>query len=131
MTNVQDIFCNSNRIERLEDEGEIFDSLKDYSDEWLKFLSILTLENDMDLNNVRWFSSKELIIAGMAMLMIHKELLEGLIEQYKNKHGLTHIIKKTESALEKMTKSNDETLKSFKHLIDFQECENKVNSLIY
>ena len=43
MTNVQSIFGNFNEIEVKEDEGEIFDSLKDFSDEWVKFLNILIM----------------------------------------------------------------------------------------
>ena len=129
MTNVQSIFGNFNEIEVKEDEGEIFDSLKDFADEWVKFLNILIIENDMDLNNVRWFSSKELIVSGMTMLMIHQELLEELIQEYKNKYGLTEIIKKTDSAFKKMVKSHNKTLKSYEHLIDFNECGKRIIGL--
>jgi len=129
MSNVQSIFGNFNEIEVKEDEGEIFDSLKDFADEWVKFLNILIVENDMDLNNVRWFSSKELIVSGMTMLMIHQELLEELIQEYKNKYGFTEIIKKTDSAFKKMVKSHNKTLKSFEHLIDFHECQKRIIGL--
>ena len=128
MTNVQSIFGNFNEIEVKEDEGEIFDSLKDFSDEWVKFLNILIIENDMDLNNVRWFSSKELIVSGMTMLMIHQELLEELIQEYKNKHGFTEIIKKTESAFKKMIKGHKKTLRFYEHLIDLNLCEKQIFS---
>lgn len=128
MSNVLSIYSSFNEIEILKDQSEISHSLKDFADEWLQFLNILTLENNNHLNNIRWFSSKELIVCGMAMLMVHQKLLQELIQEYKNKHGFTEIIKKTESAFEKMIKGHKKTLRFYEHLIDLNQCEKQIFS---
>ena len=48
------------------------------------------------------------------------------VQEYKNKYGFTEIIKKTDSAFKKMVKSHNKTLKSYEHLIDFNECGKRI-----
>ena len=86
----------------------------------------MIIEDDRNKNNVRWYSSNELFVSGMTMLIIHQELIEGTIQDYKNKYGLTSIIKKFESMFRKVITHNEETIRPYEYLINFNECEKRI-----
>ena len=129
MSNVHNIFGNLTKIQATEDEGEIFDSLKNFIDEFVSVLEILIVEDERNKNNLRWYSSNNLIICGMTMLTIHEELIEQLIQEYKKKHGLTAVIRKTESIFRKIVLDQNNTMQSYAHLVDYKECTKRFLSL--
>ena len=70
MSNVQSIFGNFNEIELTNDDHELVESCKDFIKESKEFTDYLIIEDDRNRNNVRWFSSKDLFVSGMTMLII-------------------------------------------------------------
>ena len=98
MSNVQSIFGNFNEIELSDDDHELVESCKDFIKESKEFTDYLIIEDDRNSNNVRWYSSKDLFVSGMTMLIIHQELIEETIEEYKIKYGETSVIKNIESS---------------------------------
>ena len=62
----------------------------------------------------------------MTMLIIHQELIEETIEDYKIKYGHTSVIKNIESMFRRVVEHNIETIKPYEHLIDFHECQKRI-----
>ena len=89
----------------------------------------MIIEDDRNRNNVRWFSSKDLFVSGMTMLIIHQEVIEETIEEYKVKHGHTSVIKNIESMFRRVVEHNIETIKPYEYLIDFHECQKRIIGL--
>ena len=63
------------------------------------------------------------------MLIIHQEVIEETIEEYKVKHGHTSVIKNIESMFRRVVEHNIETIKPYEYLIDFQECQKRIIGL--
>ena len=89
MSEVKSIFGNFDEIELNDDDRNLVELCKDFIKESKEFTDYLIIEDDRNKNNVRWYSSNELFVSGMTMLIIHQELIEGTIQDYKNKHGLS------------------------------------------
>mgnify|MGYP001336364329 FL=1 len=126
MSNVQSIFGNFNEIELTNDDHELVESCKDFIKESKEFTDYLIIEDDRNRNNVRWYSSKDLFVSGMTMLIIHQELIEETIEEYKSKHGHTSVIKNIESMFRRLVEHNKKTIKPYEYLIDFNECQKRI-----
>ena len=126
MSEVKSIFGNFDEMELNDDDQNLVELCKDFIKESKEFTDYLIIEDDRNKNNVRWYSSNELFVTGMTMLIIHQELIEGTIQDYKNKHGLTSIIKKFESMFRKLITHNEETIRPYEYLINFNECEKRI-----
>ena len=129
MSNVQSIFGNFNEVELTNDDHELVESCKDFIKESKEFTDCLIIEDDRNRNNVRWYSSKSFFVTGMTMLIIHQELIEETIEEYKIKYGRTPVIKKIESMFRRLVEHNIETIKTYEYLIDFHECQKRIIGL--
>ena len=129
MSNVQSIFSNFNEIELTNDDHELVKSCKDFIKESREFTDYLIIEDNRNRNNIRWYSSKRFFVTGMTMLIIHQELIEETIKEYKIKYGHTSVIKKIESMFRRVVKHNIETIKPYEYLIDFHECQKKIIGL--
>ena len=126
MSKVKSIFGDL-QIEEAKDECQTLVKLcKDFIKESKEFTDYLIIEDDRNKNNVRWYSSKDLFVSGMTMLIIHQELIEGTIQEYKDEHGLTSIIKRIESMFRKVIAHNAETIRPYEYLINFNECEKRI-----
>ena len=126
MPNVQSIFGNFNEIDLTNDDHGLVESCKDFIKESKEFTDYLIIEDDRNKNNVRWYSSKDLFVSGMTMLIIHQELIEETIKEYKIKHGHTSVIKRIESMFIRAVEHNIETIKPYEYLIDFHECQKRI-----
>ena len=129
MSNVKSIFTNFNEIELTNDDHDLVKSCKDFMKESKEFIDYLVIEDSRNKNNIRWYSSKNFFISGMAMLIIHQELIEVMIEEYKVKQGKTSVIKKIESIFRKVISYNEETIKPYKYLIDIHECQKRIHGI--
>ena len=129
MSNVQSIFGNFNEIELTNDDHELVESCKDFIKESKEFTDYLIIEDDRNRNSVRWYSSKDLFVSGMTMLIIHQELIEETIAEYKIKYGHTSVIKNIESMFRRVVEHNIETIKPYEYLIDFHECQKRIIGL--
>ena len=126
MSEVKSIFGDL-QIEEAKDKCQTLVELcKDFIKESKEFTDYLIIEDDRNKNNVRWYSSKDLFVSGMTMLIIHQELIEGTIQEYKDEHGLTSIIKRIESMFRRIVEHNIETIKPYEYLIDFHECQKRI-----
>jgi hypothetical protein len=126
MSEIKSIFGDL-QIEEAKDECQTLVELcKDFIKESKEFTDYLIIEDDRNKNNVRWYSSKDLFVSGMTMLIIHQELIEGTIQEYKDEHGLTSIIKRIESMFRRIVEHNIETIKPYEYLIDFHECQKRI-----
>ena len=126
MSEVKSIFGDL-QIEEAKDKCQTLVELcKDFIKESKEFTDYLIIEDDRNKNNVRWYSSKDLFVSGMTMLIIHQELIEGTIQEYKDEHGLTSIIKRIESMFRRIVEQNIETIKPYEYLIDFHECQKRI-----
>ena len=126
MSEVKSIFGDL-QIEEAKDKCQTLVELcKDFIKESKEFTDYLIIEDDRNKNNVRWYSSKDLFVSGMTMLIIHQELIEGTIQEYKDEYGLTSIIKRIESMFRKVIAHNAETIKPYEYLINFNECEKRI-----
>ena len=126
MSEIKSIFGDL-QIEEAKDECQTLVELcKDFIKESKEFTDYLIIEDDRNKNNVRWYSSKDLFVSGMTMLIIHQELIEGTIQEYKDEYGLTSIIKRIESMFRKVIAHNAETIKPYEYLINFNECEKRI-----
>ena len=126
MSEVKSIFGNFDEIELNDDDQNLVELCKDFIKESKEFTDYLIIEDDRNKNNVRWYSSKDLFVSGMTMLIIHQELIEGTIQEYKDEHGLTSIIKRIESMFRKVIAHNAETIRPYEYLINFNECEKRI-----
>ena len=126
MSEVKSIFGNFNEVELTNDDHELVESCKDFIKESKEFTDYLIIEDDRNKNNIRWYSSNELFVSGMTMLIIHQELIEETIEEYKIKHGHTSVIKNIESMFRKVITHNEETIRPYEYLINFNECEKRI-----
>ena len=129
MSNVQSIFSNFNEIELTNDDHELVKSCKDFIKESREFTDYLIIEDNRNRNNIRWYSSKRFFVTGMTMLIIHQELIEETIKEYKIKYGHTSVIKKIESMFRRVVEHNIETIKPYEYLIDFNECQKRIMGL--
>ena len=126
MSEIKSIFGDL-QIEEAKDECQTLVELcKDFIKESKEFTDYLIIEDDRNKNNVRWYSSKDLFVSGMTMLIIHQELIEGTIQEYKDEYGLTSIIKRIESMFRRIVEHNIETIKPYEYLIDFHECQKRI-----
>lgn len=123
MSNVKSIFSNLDEIDLTKDDHELVESCKDFIKESKELVDYLIIEDDRNRNNVRWYSSKDLFVSGMTMLIIHQELIEETIKEYKVKYGHTSVIKNIVSIFRKVVEHNIETIKPYEYLIDFNECQ--------
>ena len=126
MSNVQSIFSKIKKIETTNEECEILDSCEEFADESIKFVEVLMKEHEMQLNNVRWFSSKDLLISGMTMMLVHEALIERQIQEYKDNHKSRRVIIEIESIFKRIVTHYKKTLKPFEYLIDRKECEKRI-----
>ena len=126
MSEVKSIFGNFDEIEFNDDDRNLVELCKDFIKESKEFTDYLIIEDDRNKNNIRWYSSNELFVSGMTMLIIHQELIEGTIQEYKDEHGLTSIIKRIESMFRKVIAHNAETIRPYEYLINFNECEKRI-----
>ena len=62
MPNVQSIFGNFNEIDLTNDDHGLVESCKDFIKESKEFTDYLIIEDDRNKNNVRWYSSKDLLL---------------------------------------------------------------------
>ena len=129
MSNVKSIFSNLDEIDLTNDDHELVESCNDFIKESKELVDYLIIEDDRNRNNVRWYSSKDLFVSGMTMLIIHQELIEETIEEYKVKYGHTSVIKNIESIFRKVVEHNVETIKPYEYLIDFNECQKRIIGL--
>ena len=83
MSEVKSIFGNFDEIELNDDDQNLVELCKDFIKESKEFTDYLIIEDDRNKNNVRWYSSNELFVSGMAMLIIHQELID-LISTFPN-----------------------------------------------
>ena len=83
-------------------------------------------EHEMHLNNVRWFSSKDLLISGMTMMLVHEALIERQIQEYKDNYKSRRVIIEIESIFKRIVTHYKKTLKPFEYLIDIKECEKSI-----
>lgn len=126
MSKVTGIFGQFHKEELTFDEQNIVESCKDFIKESKEFTNYLIIEDDRNKNNLRWYSSKDFFASGMTMLIIHQELIAGTIEEYKTKYGETLVIKNIESVFEKVILHNQNTIRSYEYLIDFNECKKRI-----
>jgi len=126
MSNVQSIFSKLKKIETTDEECEILDSCEEFAGESIKFVKVLMQEHEMHLNNVRWFSSKDLLISGMTMMLVHEALIERQIQEYKDNHKSRRVIIEIESIFKRIVTHYKKTLKPFEYLIDIKECEKRI-----
>ena len=126
MSNVQSIFSNLKKIETTDEEYEILDSCEEFADESIKFVEVLIREHEMHLNNVRWFSSKDLLISGITMMLAHEALIERQTQEYKDNHKSRRVIKEIESIFKRIVTHYKKTLKLFECLIEIKECEKRI-----
>ena len=68
----------------------------------IHILSECLIAYDSNKNNIRWYSSKDFFASGMTMLIIHQELIEGTINEYKARYGQTLVIKNIEYVFRKV-----------------------------
>ena len=106
MSNVQSIFGNFNEVELTNDDHDLVESCKDFIKESKEFTDYLIIEDDRNRNNIRWYSSKSFFVTGMVMLIIHQELIEETIQEYKVKYGHTPAIKKISQTYGKTVNSS-------------------------
>jgi len=130
MSNVKSIFGEYSKVEAADDEKYLTKSCKEFIKESEEFTSLLIIEDDRHRNNIRWYSSKRVIQRGMSLLMMHELLVETLIEDYKEKYGLTSTVKKIESFFKKLVLHNQKTIEPYLYLIDMQECERELLEFI-
>ena len=130
MSNVKSIFGEYSKVEAADDEKYLTKSCKEFIKESEDFTSLLIIEDDRHRNNIRWYSSKRVIQRGMSLLMMHELLVETLIEDYKEKYGLTSTVIKIESFFKKLILHNQKTIEPYLYLIDMQECERELLEFI-
>jgi hypothetical protein len=126
MSEVKSIFGDLQIEEAKDDENYILNSCKDFLDESLKLTNILIIENDRHKNNQRWFASKSSIQSGMTLLIMHQNLIEALIDEYKGEHGFTSIINRIEYLFRDSINLNKKTMEPYLHLIDFNDCKKRM-----
>ena len=126
MSKVTGIFGQFHKEELTFDEQNIVESCKDFIKESKEFTNFLIIEDDRSKNNLRWYSSKDFFASGMTMLIIHQELIAGKIEEYKTKYGETLVIKNIESVFKKVILHNQNTIRPYEYLIDFNECKKRI-----
>ena len=126
MSKVTRIFGQFHKEELTFDEQNIVESCKDFIKESKEFTNYLIIEDDRSKNNLRWYSSKDFFASGMTMLIIHQDLIAGKIEEYKTKYGETWVIKNIESVFKKIILHNQNTIRPYEYLIDFNECKKRI-----
>ncbi|MDC0406036.1 hypothetical protein OAM46_03195 [Gammaproteobacteria bacterium] len=126
MSEAQSIFDNFNEIELTNDDNNLVKLCRDFIKESKEFTDYLIIEDERNKNNVRWYSSKDLFVSGMTMLIIHQELIERTIQEYKERNGNTSVIKNIESMHRKLIAHNEKTIRPYEYLIDFIECQKRI-----